>query len=137
MLKGSGRGERRGFRHEKKKGKIDPHPQGITRRTFIKTVGAGSLAWSGLQWNPVKAWAQGGSKYVWGCPSEFQSMDPHIIYDVTTENLRLNLYDHLYRYLDNLRRFIPGLPKTTASPMKAGNGPLRCGKGQSSITAMK
>src|SRR5512135_2566962 len=86
--------------------------KGLSRRDFIKTVGVGSLALSGVHWSPGKAWPQAGSKYVWGCPSEFQSMDPHIIYDVTTENLRLNLYDHLYRYLDNPPKIHPWLAES-------------------------
>ena len=86
--------------------------KGLSRRDFIKTVGVGSLALSGFHWGPGKARAQAGSKYVWGCPSEFQSMDPHIIYDVTTENLRLNLYDHLYRYLDNPPKITPWLAES-------------------------
>jgi len=62
----------------------------------------------------MKAWGAGGSKYVWGCPSEFQSMDPHAIYDVTTENIRLNIYDHLYRYLDNPPKIHPWLADNDA-----------------------
>ena len=86
--------------------------KGISRRNFLKTVGIGSIALSGFHSPPVTSWAQRGSKYIWGCPSEFQSMDPHIIYDVTTENLRLNLYDHLYRYLDNPPKIHPWLAES-------------------------
>jgi ABC-type transport system substrate-binding protein len=85
---------------------------GISRRDFIKSVGIGSLALSGMSFNPLNAWAVSGNKYVWGCPSEFQSMDPHVIYDVTTENIRLNLYDHLYRYLDNPPQIHPWLAES-------------------------
>jgi peptide/nickel transport system substrate-binding protein len=83
----------------------------LSRREFMKTVGVGSLALSGLALGPPRAWAD-ESKYVWGCPSEFQSMDPHAIYDVTSENLRLNLYDHLYRYLDNPPKIHPWLAES-------------------------
>lgn len=96
----------------KKKQKSFTRTKGISRRDFVKTVGIGSLALSGLRFSPMKAWGAGGSKYVWGCPSEFQSMDPHAIYDVTTENIRLNLYDHLYRYLDNPPRIHPWLAES-------------------------
>jgi len=34
------------------------------------------------------------------------------------KNLRLNLYDHLYRYLDNPPKIQPWLAETTASPMR-------------------
>lgn len=85
---------------------------GISRRDFIKSVGIGSLALSGMSFNPLNAWAVSGNKYVWGCPSEFQSMDPHVIYDVTTENIRLNLYDHMYRYLDNPPKIHPWLAES-------------------------
>ena len=88
------------------------HSSGISRRKFIKTVGIGSMALSGMSFNPFTAWAVEGNKYVWGCPSEFQSMDPHAIYDVTTENIRLNLYDHLYRYLDNPPEIHPWLAES-------------------------
>ena len=88
------------------------HNNGMSRRKFIKTVGIGSLAMSGMSFNPFNAWAVEGNKYVWGCPSEFQSMDPHAIYDVTTENIRLNLYDHLYRYLDNPPKIHPWLAES-------------------------
>lgn len=96
----------------KKKQKSFTRTKGISRRDFVKTVGIGSLALSGLRFSPMKAWGAGGSKYVWGCPSEFQSMDPHAIYDVTTENIRLNLYDHLYRYLDNPPKIHPWLAES-------------------------
>jgi ABC-type transport system substrate-binding protein len=87
--------------------------RGFSRREFIKTVGIGSLALSGVQLNPLRAWAAGGEeRYVWGCPSEFQSMDPHTLYDVTSENVRLNLYDHLYRYLDNPPKNYPWLAES-------------------------
>lgn len=96
----------------KKKQKSFTRTKGISRRDFVKTVGIGSLALSGLRFTPMKAWGAGGSKYIWGCPSEFQSMDPHAIYDVTTENIRLNLYDHLYRYLDNPPKIHPWLAES-------------------------
>lgn len=96
----------------KKKQKSFTRTKGISRRDFVKTVGIGSLALSGLRFSPMTAWGAGGSKYVWGCPSEFQSMDPHAIYDVTTENIRLNIYDHLYRYLDNPPKIHPWLAES-------------------------
>jgi len=86
--------------------------KGLSRRDFVKTVGLGSLALSGMSFNPLKAWGAEGKKFVWGGPSEFQSMDPHAIYDVTSENLRLNLYDHLYRYLDNPPKIQPWLAES-------------------------
>jgi peptide/nickel transport system substrate-binding protein len=95
--------------------KRKPLPQGkrgISRRNFLKGIGLGTLALSGSHFTPRKSWGAGGSKYIWGCPSEFQSMDPHLIYDVTTENLRLNLYDHLYRYLDNPPKIHPWLAES-------------------------
>ncbi len=96
----------------KKKQKSFTRTKGISRRDFVKTVGVSSLALSGLRFSPMTAWGAGGSKYVWGCPSEFQSMDPHAIYDVTTENIRLNIYDHLYRYLDNPPKIHPWLAES-------------------------
>jgi peptide/nickel transport system substrate-binding protein len=86
--------------------------KGISRRDFIKTVGVGSLALSGLHLHPLRAWAAESPRFIWGGPSEFQSMDPHAIYDVTSENLRLNLYDHLYRYLDNPPKIHPWLAES-------------------------
>ena len=86
--------------------------KGLSRRQFVKTVGLGSLALSGMSFNPLNAWGADGKKFIWGGPSEFQSMDPHAIYDVTSENLRLNLYDHLYRYLDNPPKIQPWLAES-------------------------
>jgi len=86
--------------------------RGISRRDFIKIAGLSTLALSGLSIVPSKTWSQAGSKYILGWPSEFQSMDAHIIYDVATENFRLNLYDHLYRYLDNPPKIHPWLAES-------------------------
>jgi peptide/nickel transport system substrate-binding protein len=86
---------------------------------------------------PSKTWAQAGSKYIWGCPSEFQSMDPHIIYDVTTENLRLNLYDHLYRYLDNPPKIHPWLAESYSVADEGRKWTFTLRKGLSFIPAMK
>jgi len=91
---------------------VDRKNKGISRRKFIQTIGVGSLGLSGLRFNFSEAWAAGPAKFVWAIPSEFQSMDPHIIYDVTTENLRLNLYDHLCRYLDNPPKIHPWLAES-------------------------
>jgi len=64
-------------------------------------------------------------------------MDPHLIYDVTTENLRLNLYDHLYRYLDNPPKITPWLAESYNVGDEGGNGRSRSGKGPNSITATR
>jgi len=70
----------------KRRGEVSRNKtQGISRRDFIKTAGLSTLALSGLSIVPSKTWSQAGIKICLGMPSEFQSMDPHIIYDVTTE----------------------------------------------------
>ena len=86
--------------------------KGISRRNFLKAMGLGSLALPGLHFTAVPSWSAGTSRFIQGWPAELQTMDPHAKYDVTTEPIRLNLYDHLYRYLDNPPKIHPWLAES-------------------------
>jgi ABC-type transport system substrate-binding protein len=86
--------------------------KGISRRTFLKAMGLGSMVLPGLHFSVIPSWSAGTSRFIQGWPAELQTMDPHAKYDVTTEPIRLNLYDHLYRYLDNPPKIHPWLAES-------------------------
>ena len=82
------------------------------RRAFLKGVGLGALAISGLPSGRrlmPQAWAAGGQSkfvYAWGT---FDTLDPHVKYDVPAAAFNLNLYDNLLRYQGNPPEIVPWL----------------------------
>jgi len=51
--------------------------------------------------------ADSGKIFVWGRESEYDNLDPHLIYDNSRVASRINLYDTLYRWVDNPPKLIP------------------------------
>jgi len=64
---------------------------------------------------PTAALAQG--KYVHANNSPYDNLDPHAVYDVGRAASRINMYDGLYRWVDNPPKMIPWLAEShTVSP---------------------
>ena len=60
----------------KKKQTFDSRAKGISRRDFIKTVGIGSLALSGLHYSPMKAWGLEVQSISGDVPVSFRAWTP-------------------------------------------------------------
>jgi peptide/nickel transport system substrate-binding protein len=92
--------------------------KGISRRTFIKSVAAGSavVAMAGI--NPGRVFAVPKDKrYLSSSPSEMNSLDPADHMDVARTPCRLNLYDGLLRWRDNPPKLYPWIAESyEASP---------------------
>src|SRR4029077_18869129 len=57
------------------------------------------------------------TRFVFANESPYDTMDPHAAFDVGRVAVRLNLYDGLYRWLDNPRKLEPWLAEShTVSP---------------------
>src|SRR5438105_15438622 len=57
------------------------------------------------------------TRFVFANESPYDTMDPHAAFDVGRVAVRLNLYDGLYRWLDNLPKLEPWLAEShTVSP---------------------
>src|SRR5256712_10873207 len=57
------------------------------------------------------------TRFVFANESPYDTMDPHAAFDVGRVAVRLNLYDALYRSLDNPPKLEPGLAQSpTPSP---------------------
>ncbi|MCC7281748.1 MAG: ABC transporter substrate-binding protein, partial [Acetobacteraceae bacterium] len=93
------------------------HPFAATaRRDLLRAGAAGAVAGSlGL---PGAALAQRGSgRVVFANGSPYDTMDPHLTFDVGRVAYRLNLYDGLMRWLDNPPKLNPWLAESfTVSP---------------------
>ena len=64
---------------------------------------------------PSLASAQG--RYVHANNSPYDNLDPHAVFDVGRAASRINLYDGLYRWVDNPPKMIPWLAEShTISP---------------------
>jgi ABC-type transport system substrate-binding protein len=61
--------------------------------------------------------AQSSGRFVFANHTSYTSIDPHTVFDVPNAAIRFNLYDGLYRWVDNPPRMIPWLAEShTASP---------------------
>lgn len=80
-----------------------------TRRDALKTV-LGSVALSSAGW--AGASAQSGGKFVYANNSPYDNLDPHTIFDTARAASRFNLYDGLYRWVDNPPKMIPWLAES-------------------------
>src|ERR687887_165761 len=61
--------------------------------------------------------AQAETRFVFANESPYDTMDPHAAFDVGRVAVRLNLYDSLYRWLDNPPKLEPWLAEShTVSP---------------------
>src|SRR3954470_19161295 len=71
------------------------------------------LAMTGLAAAPASA----QTRFVFANESPYDTMDPHAAFDVGRVAVRLNLYDGLYRWLDNPPKLEPWLAEShTVSP---------------------
>jgi len=87
----------------------------ISRRAVFRTVvcsaallGAVALSLPGGQ---AEA-AESGTTFVFADNSYYNSLDPHTVFDVPSAAMRFNLYDGLYRWVDNPPRLIPWLAES-------------------------
>ena len=91
----------------------------MTRRvaTFgIAAFAAGGIAALAAAMLATPASAQ-GKRFVFANASQYDSADPHTHFDVGRIAVRLNLYDGLYRWLDNPPQLTPWLAEShTVSP---------------------
>ncbi len=70
---------------------------GITRRGALALGGSAALA-SGF---PGGAWAESGKRFVTANNSPYDTLDPHVVFDIGRIATRLNMYDCLVRWTDN------------------------------------
>jgi peptide/nickel transport system substrate-binding protein len=92
---------------EKRKGK------GISRRSFIKGVAAGSATFALGSIRPDMIFATPNDKrYLSVSPSEMNSLDPADHMDVARTTCRLNLYDGLLRWRDNPPKLYPWIAES-------------------------
>lgn len=81
----------------------------ITRRDALQTaLGLVVIPAFGMQ----SALAQSGSTFVYANNSSFDSLDPHTVFDVPSAAMRFNLYDGLYRWVDNPPQMVPWLAES-------------------------
>lgn len=80
-----------------------------TRRDALKTV-LGSVALSTVGFEGASA--QAGGKFVYANNSPYDNLDPHTIFDTARAATRFNLYDGLYRWVDNPPKMIPWLAES-------------------------
>ena len=72
------------------------------------SAGAASVAAAAAMFlAPALASAQG--RYVHANNSPFDNLDPHAVFDVGRAASRINMYDGLYRWVDNPPKMIPWL----------------------------
>lgn len=80
-----------------------------SRRDALKIV-LGSLALSQAGWG--RAFAQSANRFVFAANAPYESLDPHTVFDASRVAARFNLYDGLYRYVDNPPTLIPWLAES-------------------------
>lgn len=61
---------------------------------------------------PPRAQAQALKTFVFANPSEYDTLDPHTVFDNSRVATRLNFYDGLYRWLDNPPKLNPWLAES-------------------------
>jgi peptide/nickel transport system substrate-binding protein len=72
-----------------------------SRRSFLKAVGIGSVSLGVRKFGIESAFAAEKKRFMFVCPSEVNSMDPHNHMDVGRASARLNFYDRLFWWRDN------------------------------------
>src|SRR5678815_542486 len=80
----------------------------LSRRDLLKAgtaLGFASTAFPAAQ-------AQTGSTFVFANPVEYDTLDPHTVFDYSRVATRLNFYDGLYRWLDNPPKLTPWLAES-------------------------
>src|ERR1700726_4231693 len=71
--------------------------RGIGRRSLLAHGGSAGFA-SGLT---GRARAEGGVRFVTANNSPYDTLDPHVVFDIGRIATRLNMYDCLVRWVDN------------------------------------
>ena len=89
--------------------KSDTRDHFVTRRGLLKTGTTVGLASAGLV---SLAQAQTASTFVFANPVEYDTLDPHTVFDYSRVATRLNFYDGLYRWLDNPPKLTPWLAES-------------------------
>jgi peptide/nickel transport system substrate-binding protein len=79
-----------------------------SRRTVLKLLGAACL----LPAMGGHLRAEPGETFVFAANTSYDSLDPHTIFDASRAGVRFNLYDGLYRYVDNPPTMIPWLAES-------------------------
>src|ERR1700676_3524345 len=88
---------------------VDESKARVTRRDLLKPgtpAGIASTALSG------SVQAQTPSTFVFANPVEYDTLDPHTVFDYSRVATRLNFYDGLYRWLDNPPKLTPWLAES-------------------------
>jgi peptide/nickel transport system substrate-binding protein len=85
--------------------------QAAGRRSLLK-AGAAGAALAGLGVAATASAQRGGGRIVFANGSAFDTMDPHMTFDVGRVGYRLNLYDGLMRWLDNPPKLEPWLAES-------------------------
>ncbi|TWF59083.1 ABC transporter substrate-binding protein [Neorhizobium alkalisoli] len=80
----------------------------ISRREFTTLLGSACLA----QAIPGRTYAGSPHRFVFANNSPYDTLDPHTVFDAGRAGARLNLYDGLYRYVDNPPKMIPWLAES-------------------------
>ncbi|MDL2407772.1 ABC transporter substrate-binding protein [Rhizobium calliandrae] len=75
------------------------------RRDVLKMLGLAAI----LPIPVRNALAQPARSFVFASYSAYDSVDPHTVFDASRAGARFNLYDGLYRYVDNPPKLIPWL----------------------------
>jgi peptide/nickel transport system substrate-binding protein len=79
-----------------------------TRRDILKLLGSGAV----LSVLPATLAAQTATKFVFATNAPYDTIDPHAVFDASRAGVRFNLYDGLYRYVDNPPKLVPWLAKS-------------------------
>ncbi|MBY5537724.1 ABC transporter substrate-binding protein [Rhizobium leguminosarum] len=79
-----------------------------SRRDFLKLLGSAAL----LPAVQARAQAQPAQKFVFASNAPYDSLDPHTVFDASRAGVRFNLYDGLYRYVDNPPKLTPWLAES-------------------------
>jgi ABC-type transport system substrate-binding protein len=69
----------------------------VNRRDLLALGGASALASA----FPAGAWAESGKRFVTANNSAYDTLDPHVVFDIGRIATRLNMYDCLVRWVDN------------------------------------
>jgi peptide/nickel transport system substrate-binding protein len=88
---------------------MDSAGQGVTlrRRALLKATALASLA--GGTFESIGRAKAAPANFVFGNPSEYDTLDPHTVADLSRVAVRLNFYDGLYRWADNPPKLMPWL----------------------------
>lgn len=90
------------------------------RRDLLKAGAAGAAIGALGMPHGAAAQRRGGGRIVFANGSAYDTMDPHVTFDVGRVAYRLNCYDSLLRWLDTPPSWSRGWPSPTPSRTAAG-----------------